>query len=393
MTWGAIGGAAITTIGGKLLGGGSSQTATNTQSMDPRVAGMLFGEGGNPGLLGQYQNFLNKPQDPRLAQYGGENLNYLSYAPEDIGAIRNAGTGLLSERGAPQAGIGAYAVGNQIQAPGQNAIDLTGAYQNMIGGDAGANPYLNKAIQGGIDQSTNQFRQMQDESTRNLQQNVLGGIRGNSVLAGQYGGSRQGVAEGNAISDFTRQQQQAMTQFGQGNTNAAVGAQAQAFGQGQDRALAAMQGLGAQQYGVAGQNAATKNAAEFMNVGNVQQTNLANLGAQQNQNALNLARIGQGAGLLSGQLGGAAAAGTAQDQYGLNQAGKVNSLLAPYLGQVPGSSTTSQPMYSNPMGTALGGATAGIGLFNQLKSAFGNTPGTNNPGAGANGFVNWGTQG
>lgn len=372
-------------------------TSTTKAEMDPRVASMLFGAGGeDKGLLSQYQGMLGKPQDAQLAQFGKDNLNYLGNANSDMGAIRGAATNLLGPAGAPQAAISAYAAGNKVAAPSQNNMNLSGSYDKFINGDAGANPYLTKAIGGAIDQSTNQFRQMQGDATDNLMRNIMPSIRSNSVLSGQYGGSRQGIAEGNAISDFTKQQGQAMTQFGQNNTNQAVGAQAQAFNQGQDRSLAATQGLGAQQYGVASQDANTKNAAEFMNVGNTQQTNLANLGATQNQNALNLSATGQGAGMLGGLLGTATTNGQNQDGYALHQAQGVNSLLAPYLGQVPGSTTNSQPLYSSTAGNMLGGATAGVALYNQLKGSFGGNPaigsgipGIGNPGAGANGFVDW----
>lgn len=394
---GAIGGA----VGG-LLGSKDapkSQTATTQQQLDPRIQSMLFGDGtsGNQGLLAQYQALGNTPQNAQMAQYGKDAQSYLGNYNQDTGAIRNAATGLLTGQQAPQAQAAqaqvagqngmAYNVGNMVNAPAQNNMNLSGAYDKFINGDAGANPYLTNAIQGGINQSTNQFRQMQGEATDNLMRNVMPSIRSNSVLSGQYGGSRQGVAEGNAISDFTKQQNQAATQFGQNNTNAAVGSQAQAYNQGQDRALSATQGLGAQQYGVASQDAATKNAAEFANVaatnaikaqgvanqnqmnmynaGNQQQTNLANAGFQQSTNALNQNGVAQGSAALNGLLNGAAQTGQYQDNYALNRAGQTNSLLSPYM-SANGSTTSSQPLYQNTTGNMLGGAMAGLGLYNQF---------------------------
>jgi hypothetical protein len=358
--------------------------------MDPRISSMLFGDGGaNSGLLSQYQGMLGRPQNAGAAQFGQANDNYVGkFGAYDMEHARDAANGLMAGNiAAPKANSAylgnpqAYATGNMVQAPAQNNMDLTGSYDKFINGDPGANPYLTKATQGAIDQSTNQFRQMQGDATDNLQRNVLGGIRSNSVLSGQYGGSRQGVAEGNAISDFTKQQAQAQTQFGQNNTNAAVSAQAQSYNQGQDRALAATQSLGAQQYGVAGQNANTKNQAEFMNVNRVndnqqtragmeQQTNLANLGAQQGTNALNSSNTQAGISGISGILGNAAGQAQNQDAYSLHQAQGVNGLLTPYLG-VNGSSTTSQPLYQNQMGNVLGGAAAGLGLAKQFSGLFG----------------------
>jgi hypothetical protein len=144
--------------------------------------------------------------------------------------------------------------------------------------------------------------------------------------------------------------------------------------------LAATQGLGAQQYGVASQDANTKNQAEFMNVNRVndnqqtragmeQQTNLANLGAQQTNNAQNQAGAVAGTGLLGGILGTAGAQAQNQDAYALHQAQGVNGLLQPYLGQ-PGVQTQQAPQ-SSVGGGLLGGAAAGLGLYNQFKQAGG----------------------
>lgn len=401
----AIGGGVSGLLGGKSAGTPSgTQTTTNTQTMDPRVSSMLFGgsngNGPQTGLLSQYQGMLGQPQAAGANIFGKANDNYIGeVGAYDLGQSRNAAYGLMAgNTAAPtmqagQAGA-AQAQAAQVNAPAQNNMNLTGSYDKFINGDAGANPYLNKAIGGAVDQSTNQFRQMQGESTDNLMRNIMPSIRSNSVLSGQYGGSRQGIAEGNAISDFTKQQNQSMTQMGQNNTNAAVGAQAQSFNQGQDRALAATQGLGAQQYGVASQNAGMQQQTNLANADHAQQANLtnagltqganqANLGAQMNTNSLNSANTQAGISGVTGILGAAAGQAQNQDSYALNQAGKVNGLLAPYLGQVPGSSTSSQPLYQNQMGNILGGATAGLGLAQKFGGLLGGSgPGTGSSGGG-----------
>lgn len=404
---------AIVAGAGALLGAKSSRDATKSAKeqqqaaieagkMDPRAEKIIYGEeGGDGGLLGQYQALGQKPQNQQLQDYGQTNLNWLSTAGDDMRTIRDTGNSLINGQSAPQAqaaqtqttvlgGPNAYAVGNMVDAPAQNDINLKGAYEGFINGERGNNPYLTGAIGKGINQSKNAFDRMQDDSTRNLTENIMPGIRSNSVLAGQYGGSRQGIAEGRAIGDFGREQQRAISQFGQNNTDAAVAAQAGAYETDSNRALSATQGLGAQQYGVAQQDAATKNAAEFMNVGRVndnqaataamgQQTNLANLGTQQQTNLANLGANQQtnqlnqsgklvGTGLLSGQLSGAYGVGQNQDGYALNQASQVNSLLSPYLNK-NGNSAVAQPLYSNTGAGLLGGAAAGLGMYNMYKQA------------------------
>jgi hypothetical protein len=236
-------GVAAAMIGGAALGAYSShesnksaeeqqQKAIEAAKGDPRAQAMLYGDGStNQGLLSQYQSMLGKPQSAGINTFGRANDAYLGYqGTQDFNKLREAATGQIGgSMAAPQMQAAS------VNAPKQNGMDLTGSYDRFINGDAGANPYLTKAIQGSIDQSTNQFSQMQGNATDNLMRNVMPSIRSNSVIAGQYGGSRQGIAEGNAIGDFAKAQQQTINQFGQNNTNAAVGAQAQSFKQGRWR--------------------------------------------------------------------------------------------------------------------------------------------------------------
>lgn len=364
-----LGSAAIGALGSK---GGKNQTATTTQQLDPRAQEIIYGNGqtGQQGLLSQYQQLGQAPQNKDLMNFGQGNLNYLSTAPADMLAMREAGLGLMKGNQAPQIANAAWAQGSMVDAPKQNNMDLSGAYKGFIEGPRGANPFLTSALQGGMAQSQNQFNQMQGAATENLKENILPGIRSASVLSGQYGGSRQGIAEGNAIGDHTKAMQQAATQFGQNNTNAVAGAQAAAYETDSNRALAATQGLGAQQYAVASQNANTKNQAEFGNVGQMLDISKANAGLQQTSNAQNQSGALAGSGLMSGLLGTAYGVGQNHDNYGLNKAQQTNSLLAPYLSQ-GGTTTNSQPMHSNMAGGALGGAMAGLGLYNQFNQANG----------------------
>lgn len=387
MAWVAVGSAAVGAIGSAYAGKKAAKagSATTQQQLDPRAEAIIYGDGntGQHGLLTQYQQLGQAPQNKGLMDFGQGNLNYLSTAPGDMLAMREAGLGLMKGNQAPQIGNAAWAVGNMVNAPKQNDIDLSRAYNDFINGPRGDNPFLTKAVQGGIDQSKNMFGQMQSQATENLQENILPGIRSASVLSGQYGGSRQGIAEGNAIGDHAKAMQQAATQFGQNNTNAAVGAQANAYETDSNRALSATQGLGAQQYGVAQQDAATKNAAEFMNVGQVLDISKNNAQLQLQGNAQNQNGALAGSGLLSGQLGTAYGVGQNHDNFGINRAGQVNGLLAPYLSQ-GGSQTSTQPIHQNTAGSMFGGAMAGLGLYNQFKSPYSGIGSNDGMGTGNN---------
>jgi hypothetical protein len=364
MSWAAVIGAAGS-IGGALISkNGSKQSGnlTTTHALDPRFDSMFFGANGQDGLLGQYQTLMNKPQDSRLQDFGNANLSYLSgQGGVNLGHMTQAADKLLNPMQVQAPGVAppAWAQGSMVQAPGQNGIDLTGAYKDMVYGAPGSNSFLTGAIQKGINQSSNAFGNMVTDA-KQATQDVLGGIRSNAVLAGQYGGSRQGIAEGKAIDSMNTNLARATSQFGQNNTDAAVAAQAGAYDSDRNRALAAMSGLGAQQYATAFKNADTRNAAEFMNVANhnqinenyanrAQQANLANQQASMNGAV-------QGAGLLGGINSGAYTAGQNMDNYALGRAQAFNGLMTPWLGAT-GSST--QPLYENKAGNMLGGAMMG----------------------------------
>lgn len=404
----AIGSALGGAVAGKSSSGGGAQTATQTtqQQMDPRNAAILYGNGtpGNQGLLSQYQGYLNAPQSAGTAAFGNAATGFLGGQGSTIMNQLQAGaTGMLnSNTAAPQstaANAGAAntynsqnAMAAQFNGPRQGNMDLSGAYDKVINGDAAANPYLTGALQSAVDQTNTSYDRNQTNLTNNLQRNVLPGIRSNSVLAGQYGGTRQGIAEGNAISDYTNQLSSANLALGQANSANTIGAQAQSYNQGQDRSLAALQGLSGQQFGAASQtsaqqqqtnlaNANAQNAAAAnnanaynnqnqFNAGLQQQSGLANQSAQLQTNALNSNNQQAGMAGLSGLLSNAYGYAQNQNNYDINRAGQVNGLLAPYLGM--GGSTvsnSSQQMPSNTGANILGGATAGLGLFNGIKNS------------------------
>lgn len=366
---GAIGGAAAGLLSGK--DSPQSLTTTSQNKLDPRADSMLWGADGKSGLLNQYQGYLNQPQSAALQGYGKAAGDYLSnYGSGAMQQIGGAATNAMTGTGAALASLPAYAVGNQINAPSQNNIDLTGSYKNLLsGGDTTA---LNNAMNSAVNATNAGFKTNQDSVTNSLMRTVLPGIRSNSVLAGQYGGSRQGIAEGNAISDYTNQLTNANTQLGAMNSANTTAQAANAYQQGQDRALAATQGLGAQQYNVAAQNAATKNAAEFMNVGNSFDASKFNANATNAMDAQNKSAGIAGAGLLGGLLGQNYNTAQNADNYQINRATQVNGLLAPYLGMNQ-SQTNSQPLYQNQAGNVLGGALMG----NQLAGMFNGNTGFN----------------
>lgn len=294
------------------------------------------------GLLSQYQDLAKAPQSEGLKAAGTLADNYLgssSYG-NDLGALRQGAYNLMGQKDAPQmeaAQSNFYnpviaaksALPDQMQAaqiastpsyqaalsagaspvqassvatPSQNNLDLSNAYNAFINGQSGNNPYLTGAIQKGINQSNNAFGNMIQDGTQAVQ-DALASIRGGAISSGQYGGSRQGLAEGRTLGDFSKNLMRAASQYGQNNTDAAVSAQAGQYNNDQQMKLNALNTLSGQQYGAAAQNAQMAQQAAMQNAQMQQQNNQFNTAnqndaartnaAMQNQSATNNAQLQQ----------------------------------------------------------------------------------------------------
>lgn len=354
------------------------------------------------GILGRITGLLDQPQKPGISGFGSDMDAYLgTWGRDNFYRSQQAAQRLQdSNISAPQMqaasmssvpGMSAAQMpAAQIDAPSQNDLNLSPAYSDLIYGQPGNNPYLTGAIQKGINQSSNAFSDMLSGATRSLTQDILPSIRSGAIVNGAMGGSRQGIAEGKALQDFSTQMGQAMQRFGQGNTDAAVTAQAGQYDADRNRALSATQGLGAQQYGVATQNAGFEQQANATNAGFQQdaaRTNYAGLldtlktnagfkqqaagsnqQAQLGTNQLNSNNISNGISGSSGLLGQAYGFGTNSDAYTGNKVGQVAGLLAPFTG-LGATGTSVQPLYSNTGANVLGGAVLG----QQLGKGFGGT--------------------
>jgi hypothetical protein len=410
-----------------MMNGGSSGSATssNRVELDPRMNGILYGngrtlkpgvkpiygpstestkkwvwdgngtpEGGvghwegsdgqqgeiiNPesdyttdnGLLGRITGLLDTPQKAGMANLGLQTDNFLnSDGFKTLQGSLGAATSLQnSNLGAPVRGAAA-----QVNAPNQNGIDLTGSYNDLIYGAPGANPYLTGAIQKGLNQANNNFGNLVTDATK-ATQGLLGNIRSGARVSGSYGGNREALAQGQALDSFNTNITRALSQVGQNGQDAAVAAQAGAYDTDRNRALAATQGLGAQQYGVASQNAQL-----------AQQQQLANQQAELSTNQLNSANRQAGINASTGILGQMYGWGTNNDQYAGNKVGQVANMISPFTG-LGSTQTQTSPLYQNSGAGILGGAVLGNQLAGGLNLGSIRTGNYNNT-LGSNGWVN-----
>lgn len=306
---------------------------------------------------------------------------------------------------------------SQIGALGQNAAQTGfGAVSGALAGQPDVSAFMNPFQQNVLDSVQTQFDSVRNRTNRD--------ISDRATAAGAFGGSREAVTRGAALADIARnetaqmagltaqgysdamnramQQQQFQANTGQGLFGQGLGALGQQAGSG-DAATAqrlALFGQGLNNLG----NAGTQGSNALFNSGLGAGQFLAGYG-QNNANALfgagNQAgqflatqgsyganQQGQFANNAMGSLFGAGMQGIdALGQYGtlfqnLAQQGidrnaaamqepitrRQQALEMLFRGVNGGGSTTTQQVTSNPLGSALGYATAGMGLYNQWQN-------------------------
>lgn len=227
------------------------------------------------------------------------------------------------------------------------------------GGASGPNPYIQQ-----------QADALQQQSNQNLAQNVMPGIRSGALANGQYGGSRQAIAEGIAA----------------GNAQAGVNAaQANLFSNGYatDQASQTQRMLGFGNLGLG-----FYNAGNSYNLGMGQLANNATAQNQQfytQQRGQDLQQYQLGSNLFGGGVSGQLGVGSGQ--YGVGQQGyqapltalqNYANMLSPFSG-LGGSQVTSGSSGGGLSG-GLGGALAGAQLSRNLGL-----------GSGAGSGSGWGT--
>jgi hypothetical protein len=159
------------------------------------------GDGSLPGFGSPFNGGVYDPSNTQRNQavlgagqamgYGADELSQiLGHTAGDISAMQ--------QQYAPQVSMQAdiFRADNPGVGPAPTPAPTNPSpYAVAGGGNAGGNfgatsPYLMQIAEG-----------MQTQANNNLMRNILPGIRGNAVATGGVGGSRQGLAEGQAIGD------------------------------------------------------------------------------------------------------------------------------------------------------------------------------------------------
>jgi hypothetical protein len=243
-----------------------------------------------------------------------------------LGSSANTAQGLsgyVPQSATSQAIAGAPRVSAQSVDPTQafsslGAADPTSALTRLLSGQPD-NPYLSAMNQANINQSLQGYNDALSSAANTLTRQVLPGIRSGGVLAGQYGGSRQGIAEGVALGDLNTQ----LAQNARNLSQSAMDSGNQLFGNAYEGAQNRMATTADTLAGLAMQNS-QENAGRDLQA---QQSNASNdLGAQQfnAQQALQAALANQSAGLQGANLNlNAAQYLGGLGQYGLGALGEL----------------------------------------------------------------------
>lgn len=211
------------------------------------------------------------------------------------------------------------------------------------------NPYLDQ-MSTGIKNTVND----------NLQQNILPGIDSGAMMAGQYGGTRQGIAQGLAVGQSNKYLSDSLANMYGAQQTQANQLQANMTGQlsGQDsQAMLQSRQLAAQE----AMNNANLGLGYFNGANNFY---TANRGQDLQGAALGANLYGQG---VSGNLGLGQAQtniGNQQNSAPWQQLGNYSGNVNPYTG-LGGSATNTQSNGGGLTG-ALGGFLAGPSIYNNL---------------------------
>ena len=295
----------------------AKQYWSNPQSVyDPKTGNYTAGAGstGPMGLMEQASNFANQyknlsPQEQQLLSdyqntLGGRNVgienmqglgsnlqndltsgryntNFSDVGNTDYSNIDAAtAEAAKAEAAQAEAAQAEATLSDLINArSAQGVLDPTSSLSQILKGDPSTNPYLAQMNQASI----NQAMQGYNDALQNANQTLLPQIKQDAFASGQYGGSRQGIAEG-IIG-----QQLGINARDLGQRAMDTGAQLYggAFENAQQRMAAAAGDLNAQAAQNEQFNASSLNDISKFNADNQQQVNLANMQALNNMGQFN----------------------------------------------------------------------------------------------------------
>lgn len=307
---------------GKSLFGTKTKTKS---SSDPWAPFSSYITGKQDGVTGIPENAYNLYQqggfNPQMQDFNDLYTNYLRDSSNQYSGFRDSGFNLLGKSN-DIAGGQFSSNFNPVSMVDMNAeraklgaIDPTEAFIRLLSGRPDTQ-YLDQ-----------QASALTNNLTRNTNENVMPGLRSSAAISGQYGGSRQGIAEGLAASRLNQDLALPISQM-YGN----------ALEQAQNRMMGTSQYLNDNAYNTAFGNAnlGLQNNSQLMQKN---QVNLANM-----MQSIPMAK--SGFDLLSGT----------NDVYGQNYQNYINAMMMPQNTNWQNINNYANLMYQ---GAGLGGTSKG----------------------------------
>lgn len=322
-------------FGGSASKGKSSSTtnesasSTGTQTKDPwaAITPYLTGQGG----VAQSAADLfakNGAASPDLTKAFGDMAGAAQSGAATAAALPGSLTPAQQVRGqyitdkAPVSVAGSFG--------GLGEIDPTSAFKDLLSGDV-SNSYIADQLKANTDKTNATYANMVADAGDSLSRTVLPAIRSGANLSGQYGGSRQGVAEGVAIGDTNKQ----LTRSADSLAAALAGTNADtlsgAFENAQNRKLSAAGGLGDLAVSTDTNNANRATDISKFNVANDADLNKFNAGVTLDNNAQQIAAAQAQSGLTGdsyAQLIAALTGGAGYEGGQLNNYADIMAALA-----------------------------------------------------------------
>ena len=352
-------------VGGSQFGSGGNMALP----YDPNIPSSLQRPGGYARHPGDSDGYARRPgaygADASGGQ-GGSGQGQIS----DVDMIKGVAGGFMGGEFDPRLGFTQGRVSENrfgdvnLGLQGMGELDPTNALQSMLSGKID-NPYLQSIHQGNINTSLRGY----NDAITDMSQQIMPGLEDQAFASGGYGSSRQGVAEGLALQQASRNARDlGIAAMDTGNQ-----LYGNAYQQAQQQKAAIADMLSGMGYNMEQFNVGNQNQMNQFNAGQLQNADQynANLDLQQQQAAAQNAMQGisalqQGNQLQDtsfNQMQSILAAPMAQRQNALNQ---YANIVSPGAG-MGGSSSQQIPVYSNTTGQLIGGGATLAGLLASLQ--------------------------
>lgn len=336
--------------------GSKGSSTTTVQKADPWTGAQpyLLGQNGNPGVFPQAAEQFNTggwsdEMQGLTDQYAG---NIGAWAPQNtqlLSAAQSAIGGGFDPTVTPTANVNAQMVNPTEAFSSMGAADPTSSLSRLLSGQADTT-----ALNGYMDSAMGRM-------TDNFQRSVMPSLRSGARLAGQYGSSRQGIAEGLAADGLT----DSMSDLSANMYN-------NAFNTAQQNMYGTANNLSGLALTNAQANANRDLAGQQANAG----INFQNNAQQMQLSGQQLGNVTQGANLLGAGMGldnsayqNALAAMQAPNAYNQNNLNNYANIISTGAG-MGGTSSSSQstPTTSNPFSSMTGGGLAGAGIGSMMAA-------------------------